>query len=118
MSTCRELNRIKECLAALPARRTRRLPSALHLKIGQYGRLRLAEGASRNSVADELGIGYGTLVGALKEPPEATETWVPVRVKAESSSSGGSSIRVHGPDGLVIEGLDIARVAELLRGLS
>ena len=118
MSTSKELNRIRSCLSALPSGKRRRLTLELRDQIGQYGHFRIAEGASRNAVAKELGLGYQTLTRVLKETPEDTATWLPVRVKPESSSSDTSSIRVHGPEGLVIEGLDIADVAELLRGLS
>ena len=112
MSTNKDLDRIKKVLSAMPKGKRRRFTPELRRLIGRYARDRVAEGASRRAVASELGVGDRTLSQALNAA--STETWVPVRVTAESPSS----VRVHGPGGLLIDGLNIEGIAALIRALS
>lgn len=53
----------------------------------------------------------------LERIVEGTPAFVPVRV-VDDQRSPASPVRVHGPRGIVVEGLDVAGVAELVRALS
>ena len=112
MSTKQELKRIKAELSAIPGGKRRRLTPELRKLIGQYARGRVDAGASKGMVASEVGIGQRTLTHALNA--ESKKTCVPVRVTARS----GASLRVQGPGGWVIDGLDVESLAALLRVLS
>jgi hypothetical protein len=46
---------------------------------------------------------------------EAPAVFVPVRIVGDAERA---SLRVHGPRGIVVQGLDIAGVADLVRALS
>jgi hypothetical protein len=65
------------------------------------------------SLARRLGMARLTLERILKAAPPP---FVPVRVVGESEQR--APLRVHGPRGIVVDGLDISGVAELVRALS
>lgn len=68
---------------------------------------------SLSSLARRLDMAQQTLSRMVTS---ASVAFVPVRVVGEPA--GSTALRVHGPRGLVVEGLDVAGVAELLRALS
>ncbi len=84
----------------------------------EYLRQRQREGAAVSTVARELGVKRHTLLAWAAAPAGVVSTpgFVPVRVVADGARP--STIVVHGPGGLRIEGLDVAGVIALLRGLA
>ncbi len=110
--------RIRADVASLTAGPQRRYPAALRRRIAAYARARLAQGASRGQVGVELGVSDPTLVRLLGEQ-RPTPRLRPVRVvSTREPAMGGSSVLVRAPGGVVIEGLDPAGIAALLRALS
>jgi transposase-like protein len=88
----------------------RRYPAALRAKLARLVR---ARGSPISTLARALGMAPQTLARiAAAEVP----TLVPVRVVAETSAA--QTMRVLGPRGVVIEGLDVAGVAALLKELA
>lgn len=89
-----------------------------------YARQRRAEGGGIKRIAAELGVPWQTLAYWLKAPGSASTgaALVPVALRGDMAESPGarwpSTLVVHGPLGLRIEGLDIEGLAELLRRLS
>jgi transposase len=94
----------------------RRYPVALRQMAAEYFRRRQVAGASVAAISRELGVKRHTLVtwtGAPVEP--VPPRFVPVSVVADMLAS---KIVVHGPGGVRVEGLDVAGVVALLRGLA
>ncbi len=96
----------------------RRYPAPLRQVATEYLRRRQADGVAVSTVAGELGVKRHTLLAWAAAPvgAAATPEFVPVRVVADLARP--STIVVHGPGGLRIEGLDLADVAELVRRLA
>jgi len=96
----------------------RRYPASLRQAATEYLRRRRADGVAVSAIAAELGVKRHTLLAWAAVPIDAAATpgFVPVRVIAEGTPR--SPIVVHGPGGLRIEGLDVAGVIALLRGLA
>ena len=111
MSKNTEARRVHAVLAKLPQSRGRRFTSQLRADVERYARRRAAEGASKAAIARELGVSGPTITRALKRP---TRALVPVRVVSEPVSP----VVVRGPCGVVVEGLDVAQVAKLMRELA
>jgi transposase-like protein len=95
----------------------RRYPSALRRADPQYFRRRRAAGASIAIVAQALGVRRQTLLAWAAEPDSsARPAFLPVSVVADPPPPARSV--THGPGGLRIEGLDVASVVALLRGVA
>lgn len=96
----------------------RRYPASLRQVATEYLRQRQADGVAVSTIAGELGVKRHTLLAwaAAAIGAVATPGFVPVRVVADGTAR--SPIVVHGPGGLRIEGLDVAGVIALLRGLA
>jgi len=109
--TKKEQQQIRAALEGLPTGRARRIPPEVRALIERYVRRRISEGARRNAVARELGVGESTVARAWDA---GTEQLRPVRVVPASPAA----VTVRGPCGLTIEGLDIDGVAALIRALS
>lgn len=95
----------------------RRYPPPLRRIAVEYFERRRAAGATVEAISRELGVKRHTLV-AWTSATESTQAprFVPVNVVAERTTP--STFVVHGPRGIRIEGLDLAGVIALLRGLA
>ena len=94
----------------------RRYPAALRQMAAEYFRRRQAAGASVAAISRELGVKRHTLKTWTGTPVEPVPPrFVPVSVVADVPAS---RIVVHGPGGVRVEGLDVADVVALLRGLA
>ena len=76
-----------------------------------------ARGVKLPHIAEALGVPLSALfrwqqLGAPSKQSDSLSTFLPLRVSAE-----GSSIVVHGPGALRIEGLEVSSLALLLRSL-
>ncbi len=113
----RELPILREAIENLGPSTQKRYPKELGQKIERYGRARLAAGASQTAICEELGIGSPTfkrlLVGGNKESVPLKRVRIDNRIGAATAS-----LTVRGPNGVVIEGLDLNGVADLLRALA
>ena len=121
-------NTIRQVASKLRRGPQRRYPTKLRREIASYARVRLAQGVARATVCEELGVSSPTVVRILSEAETrrsgaATREAVagspairPVRVVAEAIDS--RRLVVRGPGGVVVEGLDLAGVVSVLRGLS
>lgn len=111
-------DRIRQAVAKLTDGRGRRYPRELRSQIAELARARLKSGSSRLAVCQELGVSDPTLVRILaKEPP----TMRRVRLAEPTSTLvnvGATKLVVRGPCGVVVEGLDTAGIAALMRALS
>lgn len=97
-----------------PRGRGRAYPEAFRVRVIAYVDARRAEGASARIAGEEIGMDWRTLLRwAPRSPPAAFER-VLVR---DDMPAASSSLIVHGPCGMRIEGLDVASVVELLRRL-
>lgn len=109
------LRRLRAALRVAPPGPRRRFPPALRDEMASYVRERLAHGASQAQVAAELGVSAPTV--ARLGARTATRALVPVRV-VEPQEPPRATVTVRGPYGFVIEGLDVAGVAALLKAVS
>lgn len=110
--------RLRAEVARLTAGSRRRYPAVLRRQIAHYAQSRLAEGVLRSELVDELGVSDPTLARLLEEArPEPRLRPVCVVPEAQARPSR-SPIVVRAPGGIMIEGLDAAGVAALLRALS
>ena len=110
---------IRRSVSALVPGPQRRYPPVLLRRIEDYARERRAQGASRAQICREVGISSPTLVRLLTAE---SGTLRRVRVAADTASEvvppALGSLTVRGPGGIVVEGLDIASVAALVRELA
>ncbi|MEI9947923.1 MAG: hypothetical protein WDO74_10865 [Pseudomonadota bacterium] len=97
-----------------PRGRGRPYPKGLLEKLLSYTVARRRQGAKLVEVATELGMQNQTLSRWLGEK-RAAKRFDRVEVVAVPPTTIATTILVHGPRGLRIEGLDIAAVAELVR---
>lgn len=97
-----------------PRGRGRPYPKGLLEKLLSYTVARRRQGAKLVEVATELGMQKQTLSRWLGEKRTA-KRFDRVEVVAAPAAPLAAPILVHGPRGLLIEGLDIAAVAELVR---
>lgn len=88
-----------------------RYPEALREKAVQYLRVRQGAGGPVSVIAVELGVGSGTLLRWAKAAAKAP-AFLPVKVTAAPTDS---RVVVYSSNGLRIEGLDVAALADLLR---
>jgi len=113
MDNMREELRIE--LSALgPRGRGRAYPKGLLEKLLSYTVARRRQGAKLVEVAAELGMRNQALSRWLGEK-RAAKRFDRVEVVAAPAAIAATTIVVHAPRGLRIEGLDIAAVAELVR---
>jgi len=109
--------RIRQQIAALgPRGVTSRVPDALRDEIVAYARARHHDGASWGAIAAEVGFSPS----ALKLWTTAARTTVvPVTVRADRLAPDRSpGLVLVAPNGVRIEGLDVATAATLLRALA
>jgi len=97
-----------------PRGRGRPYPKGLLEKLLSYTVARRRQGAKLVEVATELGMQNQTLARWVGEK-RAAARFDRVEVVPVAPAAVATSIVVHGPRGLRIEGLDIAAVAELVR---
>lgn len=116
MSTNRELQRIKSALVERPKKPGRWIPPDVRRRIGRYARSRITAGVSKTQVATEVGVDSGTIVRYMRLEDDIAEQFLPVRVPVRTPNA--STVTVHGPSGLTIEGLDVDGIAALVRALS
>lgn len=109
---------IRNSVAQLSVGGQRRYPARLRARIVEYCRDRLQEGVSLTSVSSELGVSYPTLSRLLKEPERPRLRRVRISAPQAAASDVRAAVVVRGPSGIVIEGLDVAGVAALVRALS
>lgn len=102
----------RRAIAALaPSKYLRRYPAELRAQLARL--VRAHPERSVGSLATAIGMAPKTLDGMVGSTPASLI--VPVRVIAPASED--SPLRVHGPRGIVVEGLDVAGVAALIRAL-
>jgi len=107
-----DISTTRRAIVALsPSKHLRRYPPALRGQLAAVARAHPE--LSLSSLARRLDMAQQTLTRMVASAPAA---FVPVRVVGERTC--GAPLRVHGPRGLVVEGLDVAGVAELVRALS
>jgi len=120
-------SRIRAAVAALTAGAQRRYPVQLQAQIAEYARERMEAGAARAQVVKEIGVSDPTLSrllgakGRRRRPQRSVFRPVIVDPGAERAAGAAihaTSLVVRGPGGIVIEGLDVAGVAALIRALS
>jgi hypothetical protein len=93
-----------------PNKQLRRYPPELRARLASV--VRAHPELSVGSLARRMDMAQATLERIV----QTTSAFVPVRIVDEPSPP--ASLRVHGPRGIVVEGLDVAGVAELVRALS
>lgn len=109
---------IRRSVSALVSGPQRRYPPALLGRIEAYARARRAQGASNAQICREVGISAPTLVRLLTAEAGTLRR---VRVAGDTAAEGmpaSVSLTVRGPGGIVVEGLDVAGVAALVRELA
>ena len=111
-------NELKTALSELgPRGRGRAYPKGLLEKVLTYTVARRRQGAKLIEVAAELGLHDQALSRWLGEKRRGNrfDRVQVVAAAATTAAPAGSTIVVHGPRGLRIEGLELAAVAELVR---
>lgn len=118
MAQCRamkhqDISSARRAIAALARRKhLRRYPDSLRSRLAALVRAHPEQ--SVRSLALQLGMAPQTLDRFAADSPAGV---LPVRVVREPEPQSPTPI-VRGPCGLVVEGLDVAGVADLLRALS
>jgi hypothetical protein len=113
-----ERQQIVMAVAKLRPGPQRRYPGALRAKIGQYAVGQRRAGVTAERVSKELGVSLPTLERIMAET-KAQPMFQQVRLVESTQERGRTeSVVVRGPGGIVIEGLNIAQLAILIRGLS
>jgi hypothetical protein len=98
-------------LALDTTKQRRRYPAPLRRRLAAFVRAHPEKSVA--SLARSLDMAPQTLEGFVGS---ASTALVPVRVVDDRS--GRPEVRVHGPRGIVVEGLDIGGVASLIKALS
>lgn len=106
---------LQRAIATLgPRGRGRAYPQELLAKLVSYAAERRAQGATLLAIGGEIGISWRSLSRWLGERAASSSGgFQPVRVVQPRASA----LVVHGPHGIVIEGLDIDGVVELVQRL-
>lgn len=124
MSTHPESAALSAAFSQIPRTKTgTRYPKALRLRALTYAHARRAEGASLSKIAAEIALSVHTLrhwlsAPASRTPPTpAVASFQSVHV-LPTRPDAVPTLRIHGPCGLLIEGLDLDSLADLLRRLS
>ncbi len=97
--------------ALAPSKYLRRYPAELRAQLARL--VRAHPERSVGSLATAIGMAPKTLESFLGST--AASVIVPVRVVAPARAC--NALRVHGPRGIVVEGLNVDGVAELIRAL-
>jgi len=107
-----DIDAARRSVAALaPSKHLRRYPAELRAQLARL--VRAHPERTLGSIATAIDMAPKTLERIVAAAAPAGVI-VPVRVAPHESKP----LRVHGPHGLIIEGLDIDGVAQLLRALS
>jgi hypothetical protein len=110
--------KIRSTVGGLKPGSQRRYPARLRRRIADYAKRRISQGVSRSRVCAELGVSYPTLTALLTNGSKSAR-FRPVRVVADVQRVPiGSQAVVKLPGGVIVEGLDVAGVAALMRALS
>ena len=113
----RELRDLRHHLGAIPRGRGRRFPAALRERILAWTVARRARGAGWSELARALGVPAATLQRWLTPRPERAAA-VALRPVAVTDEPACRPLIVVAPSGLRIEGVTIADVIAILRGLA
>lgn len=113
----RELRDLRHHLGAIPRGRGRRFPAALRERITAWMVARRTRGAGWSELARELGVPAGTLQRWVAPRPERAGQ-VALRPVAVTDEPARRTLTLMGPSGLRIEGVTIADVIAILRGLA
>lgn len=113
----RELRDLRHHLGAILRGRGRRFPAALRERIIAWTVARRAGGAAWSELARELGVPAGTLKRWLTPRPERARQ-VALRPVAVTDEPVRRPLTLVAPSGLRIEGVTIADVIAILRGLA
>lgn len=109
----------RAALAALgPRGRTTTYPPELRALAVAYLKERRGEGASFRAIASELGIGDDSLRSWTRPRKRRSPSVRRVSIAPSTPAPTATSMVVHGPAGLRIEGVDVSTIAALLRELS
>lgn len=125
MSTATESAALSAAFSQVSRRKTgTRYPKSLRTRALAYTRARQAEGFSLQKIAAEISLAPHTLrhwltasVSTIAPEPADSATFQRVEL-LPSRSQPIPTLRVHGPCGLIIDGLDLDSLADLLRRLS
>jgi len=115
MSKLRSLRQLRSALSDLPKGGHRRFPPELREALAAYVAARSSSDVSNKKLAAELGVSHPTIAKLRGKVP--LRGLVPVQVIAEGAA-GSSLVIVRAPGGLVIEGLDVAGMASLIKAMS
>jgi hypothetical protein len=113
----RELRELRRDLGAIPRGRGRRIPAALRARVITWTAARRTRGAGWRELARELGVPAGTLTRWLAPGP-AQAPQVALRPVAVLDAPARSPLTVVAPSGLRVEGVTLADVIAILRGLA
>jgi predicted transcriptional regulator len=109
-----EREELRQVLAKLgPRGRGKRYPKDLLTRLAAYGRARREQGATMFEIGSELGVTHRVVERWLREAGKM-KRFRRVQIIGELPKQ---RVTVRGPHGLVVEGLDIAALADLLRKL-
>jgi len=111
----RELQDLRRRLDTIPRGRGRRIPVALRERVVAWLTVRRVRGDWWCELARELGIPASTLKRWTTPRAEGTRPLRPVQVIEEPPCR---TMTIVSPSGLRIEGVTIADVIEILRGLA
>ena len=97
-----------------PSKYLRRYSTELRRQLVQL--VRAYPERSVSSIAAEVDVAWKTLDSFVRSAARVRGAMVPVQVVAERTP--GERLRVRGPHGIVVEGLDLEGLATLIRALS
>ena len=117
LSRERALRALRRDLGAIPRGRGRRIPAALRARVITWTVARRTRGAGWRELARELGVPAGTLTRWLALRP-AQAPPVALRPVTVLDAPARSPLRLVAPSGLRIEGVTLADVIAILRGLA
>lgn len=113
----RELRDLRHHVGAIPRGRGRRFPAALRERLIAWAVARRARGAGWSELARELGVPAVTLQRWLTPRPERMRQ-VTLRPVAITDEPVHRTLMLVAPSGLRIEGVTLADVIAILRGLT
>lgn len=126
MPTTSESAALSAAFSQIARRKTgTRYPKSLRARALAYTRARQTEGASLHKIAAEISLAPHTLRNWLSLPlstiapkPAESAPFQRVQLLPSHPQQPALTLRIHGPCGLVIDGLDLNTLADLLRRLS
>jgi hypothetical protein len=114
-------NDLKRKIAEAKISRGKKCPEELRQAIDRYADIRRADGGTLKQVADELGIKWYTLM-RWRSGKSKKKTLVPVSIIKSPlvplSEVKSREIIIRLASGITVEGLDIGKLAQLIRSLS